>query len=43
MPLVGRRRKCLLGFVRQVLTAEFLGHNGVTVPEVTAILPKLGR
>ncbi len=43
VPLIERRQQSLLGFVRQVRTVEFLGHNGVTVPEVTAILRKLGR
>ena len=42
-PLVARRRESLLRFVRQVKTAEFLGHNGVTVGQMDAILAKLGR
>ena len=42
-PLIEARQESLLRFVRQVKTAEFLGHNGVTVSEVTAIRGKLGR
>lgn len=42
-PLIERRRNSLLRFVREVTTAEFLGHNGVTVHELAAIRGKLAR
>ncbi len=42
-PLILRRQKSLLRFVREVKTAEFLGHNGVTVREMAALADKLGR
>lgn len=42
-PLIEARQESLLRFVRQLKTAEFLGHNGVTVPELTAIRGKLGH
>ncbi|MHA7221391.1 tyrosine-protein phosphatase [Arthrobacter sp. RHLT1-20] len=43
VPLLEARGESLLRFVRSVKTREFLGHNGVTEPEVSAILAKLGR
>ncbi|QDY91753.1 tyrosine-protein phosphatase [Arthrobacter sp. UKPF54-2] len=42
-PLVAGRRESLLRFVRQVKTEEFLGHNGVTVGQMAALMAKLGR
>jgi hypothetical protein len=42
-PLIRKRQASLLLFLRELKTAAFLGHNGVTVPEVAAILNKLGR
>lgn len=42
-PLILRRQESLLRFVREVKTAEFLGHNGVTVREMAALADKLGR
>ncbi|KRE79491.1 tyrosine-protein phosphatase [Arthrobacter sp. Soil763] len=42
-PLVEQRQESLLRFLRQLGTAEFLGHNGVTVQELAAIRSRLGR
>ncbi|MET3810128.1 tyrosine-protein phosphatase [Arthrobacter sp. UYEF3] len=42
-PLIERRQESLLRFVRDLKIAAFLRHNGVTVPELAAIVGKLGR
>lgn len=42
-PLLETRLESLLQFVRHVRTGDFLGHNGITDWERTAILAKLGR
>jgi protein-tyrosine phosphatase len=41
-PLLEARAKSLLAFVRGVKTREFLSRNGVTPPELAAIVAKLG-
>ncbi len=41
-PLIRRRQESLLQFLRDLKTAAFLGHNGVTEQELTAVRAKLG-
>lgn len=42
-PLLATRQASLLGFLRNLRTSTFLGHNGVTEGELAAIRAKLGR
>ncbi|HET8878305.1 MAG TPA: tyrosine-protein phosphatase [Arthrobacter sp.] len=42
-PLIAARQESLLRFVTNLRTSAFLGHNGVTVPELAGIRAKLGR